>query len=548
MFPDTFVFSTGGMPADTTLLNSLWSHMQSTGISNSFDPGPTARADHVTYIQNLKSKGVTPIVYPNHNAFQVQHGPGALVAVVDDELTPGFVHFGEWGSYFHDLSSDDAFWQTALGTDYDAYKQYIKPVGSKGYNYAVTTKRECYDLVKDYFINRAVAYGNKVLSVTGHSHYEAYAGEWGADIIGIELGIPAFSQSKLAFSRGASKQWNKPFAVQISPWLGGFRTTAGAGVDNGHSASYYKRAFLHAWMSGAMMVTAEGSYTIWYEDTSWAGNAHKTNAQSVADIMFTKDRGTPFNPVAIVIDHLTGYSPYWTGKTWGKLTETTSDLELYNLLEKQIFPDAYNIRTGATAGNPEDRFFVPTPHAEMFDVYLSNFKPEVLSQYSSVLLFSDITFNEHLINNLKEIVTAGVKLVIQPRHQSALGASYSEIDALGDVEVLGAITTDENGVTPVGISVARLGQFVSDYMPFTVDGNVQWRVNAISGGYLVELINNRGVTKTGNTAAIIDNGEDIFVTVTPAFTPSSITEWMTGGTSLTLNVPSGEVRIIEVLI
>ncbi len=45
----------------------------------------------------------------------------------------------------------------------------------------------------------------RVISVTGHSHYEAYAGEWGARCIGLEVGENiAFSQSKLAFAKKAA--------------------------------------------------------------------------------------------------------------------------------------------------------------------------------------------------------------------------------------------------------------------------------------------------------------------------------------------------------
>ena len=54
-------------------------------------------------------------------------------------------------------------------------------------------------------------------SVTGHSHYEAYAAEWGARLVGLELGENiAFTQSKIAFARGAARQWNRPWSVQVS--------------------------------------------------------------------------------------------------------------------------------------------------------------------------------------------------------------------------------------------------------------------------------------------------------------------------------------------
>lgn len=86
-------------------------------------------------------------------------------------------------------------------------------------------KKECYDAVKDYFTSRSRDLLGRVISVTGHSHYEARAGEWGACCIGLEVGENiAFTQSKLAFARGASRARRRPWSVQVSPWFGGAGT------------------------------------------------------------------------------------------------------------------------------------------------------------------------------------------------------------------------------------------------------------------------------------------------------------------------------------
>jgi len=37
----------------------------------------------------------------------------------------------------------------------------------------------------------------------------------------------AFTQSKIAFARGASRQWQRPWSLQVSPWLAGSCTTSG---------------------------------------------------------------------------------------------------------------------------------------------------------------------------------------------------------------------------------------------------------------------------------------------------------------------------------
>jgi hypothetical protein len=130
------------------------------------------------------------------------------------------VQLGEWGYYFHRLSHNEKWWRDVYGAEFDAFKHLMKPAGLNGYDRQPTSKQECYDAVERYFKNRCRDLLDRVISVNGHSHYEAYAGEWGARCIGLELGENiAFTQSKLAFARGASRQWQKPWSVQVSPWF-----------------------------------------------------------------------------------------------------------------------------------------------------------------------------------------------------------------------------------------------------------------------------------------------------------------------------------------
>lgn len=99
-------------------------------------------------------------------------------------------------------------------------KHLMKPAEMAGYDHRPTNRQECYDVLREYFTSRSHGLLDRVISVTGHSHYEAYAAEWGARCIGLELGENiAFTQSKLAFARGASRQWAKPWSVQVSPWF-----------------------------------------------------------------------------------------------------------------------------------------------------------------------------------------------------------------------------------------------------------------------------------------------------------------------------------------
>jgi hypothetical protein len=74
------------------------------------------------------------------------------------------------------------------------------------------------------------------------------------------------------------------------------------------------------------MVTPENSIAIFFEKASapWTLTAHGRKAAEVFQFMRAHERGMPFTPVAIVLDHLAGYNGYMD-KPWGILEPTTGD-------------------------------------------------------------------------------------------------------------------------------------------------------------------------------------------------------------------------------
>jgi hypothetical protein len=158
------------------------------------------------------------------------------------------VQLGEWGYYFHNLAPSEPWWRNVYGKEFDEFKHLMKPAGLAGYDRRPVGKKECYDAVKDYFLSRQRDLLGRVISVTGHSHYEAYAAEWGARCIGLEVGENiAFTQSKLAFARGASRQWQKPWSVQVSPWFSGACTTSGPLREEGGGVRGLDAMFPSRW-------------------------------------------------------------------------------------------------------------------------------------------------------------------------------------------------------------------------------------------------------------------------------------------------------------
>ena len=88
------------------------------------------------------------------------------------------IQLGEWGYYFHNLSPTESWWHDVYGKDFGTYKHLVQPPGLKGYDRQPASRRECYEAVRDYFLTRNRYMRGRNMSVTGHSHYEAYAAEW----------------------------------------------------------------------------------------------------------------------------------------------------------------------------------------------------------------------------------------------------------------------------------------------------------------------------------------------------------------------------------
>jgi hypothetical protein len=473
------------------------------------------------------------------------------------------VQLGEWGYYFHNLSCHESWWRAVYGKQFDQFKHLMKPAGLAGYDRKPASRRECFEALRDYFISRSRDLLGRVVSVTGHSHYEAYAGEWGARCIGLEVGENiAFTQSKLAFARGASRQWQKPWSVQVSPWFSGACTTSGPlrkegnnsrGLDAGHSLSFYERMWLHAWFAGAALVTPENSIAIFFEQASapWTLTTHGRKAAEVFQFMRTHDRGVPFTPVAIVLDHLAGYNAYMD-KPWGILEPTTGDREVRDLFDHQLFPGGDHIHHKPDPKNPESSYLRPTPFGEMFDVQLTNASAEMLSSYPVILLAGDIEFDDELINKLEDALKRGSRLLIAPAHQKALGSRFARLAKYTGMEVLQPWINPATGRS-TAIPDSRLQRLANETLPVQVSGDpIEYQVNRTINGWVVELVNNAGVAKKPGQPATVDSNAIAHVVVKPRIRCASAREWRSNrGFSrldeIRVAVPPGQSEFIELV-
>jgi hypothetical protein len=538
-----FVFTIYGAPAELEPLKQLVQVMRDQHLGNGFDPGPTPAPNTKPIFDYLATLDWPVMCYPGCADMQIKGGRCVLGPENEAALTAmdrahvfNAVQLGEWGYYFHNLSTDEHWWREVYGKDFDQFKHLIKPAGLAGFDQRPTSKRECYEVLKDYFMSRSHDLLGRVISVTGHSHYEAYAGEWGARCIGLEIGENiAFTQSKIAFARGASRQWKVPWSAQVSPWFSGACTTSGPlrmeggmarGLDAGHSLSFYERMWLHAWFAGAAMVTPENSIATFFErpESPWTLTSHGRKAAEVFQFMQAHDRGVPFTPVAIVLDHLAGYNGYMD-KPWGILGPTVGDRQVRDLFDDQLFPGSDHIHKNPFPENPELSYLRPTPYGEMFDMQLTSASAEMLGSYPVILLAGDIDFDDGFMAKLEMALKRGSIILLTQAHQEALGSRFARLAKFSGLEVLQAWTNPATGRS-AAISDERLQHLVRQALPLRVSGDpIQYQVNRAAHGWVVELINNQGVVKTPNQPATTDPNAVARVVLDLKIPCASAREW-----------------------
>ena len=323
--------------------------------------------------------------------------------------------------------------------------------------------------------------------------------------------------------------------MQVSPWFSGACTTSGPlrkegggarGLDAGHSLSFYERMWLHGWFAGAAMVTPENSIATFFEkpETPWTLTSYGRKAVELFDFMRQHERGVPYTPVAVVLDHLAGYNAYMD-KPWGILEPTPGDREVRDLFDFQLFPGSDHIHTNPFPNNPELSYLRPTPYGEVFDVLLTSVPPGILPAYPMVLLAGDIEFDDGFLGELDQALRRGGRVLMSPRHRQALGARFERLARQGEVEVLEPWINPVTG-RPAAISNDRLRNVVQPYLPVEVSGApVQFQINRTPTGWVVELINNRGVIKKPNEPAVTDPAAVARVHLKPRMTCQSAREW-----------------------
>ena len=376
--------------------------------------------------------------------------------------------------------------------------------------------------------------------------------------------------------------------------------------DNGVGPSWLNRCFYLAYFGGANLMELEH----WYlkilaisrenpKDYRYSRiGKHFTTFCEFASA--NPERGVPYTPIALLVPFNQCY-PQWGGCTVPPYTRGDFTLDAF---WATIIP-AYD-RTPALKRGEQGALF-NSPYGDLFDVVVPdapkarNFK-EALAAYKVAILTGDIKPSLELRQLLEDYVRTGGTLVANVKQLDLLFPSelagirrekrdiaLPECDeyTIEAVNLEGAVAVEASAdghsvmtvnkcgkgnvvvsmidgwvprLTPQSESQTRRGlitfpfiqsllkKLTAETTPFRVDGEVQYGINKTSSGYIVYLINNRGVTKMADTPEVVDETALAPVNISwRGFTVDRVTEMRSGKEiqmrdgSIAVTVPPGDV-------
>ena len=429
--------------------------------------------------------------------------------------------------------------------------------------------------IEAYYDARLAALSSQsnVVSTTGHFFFQHYAAEWGADLIQSEVGENINStQTHIAFSRGAGKQYGKPWGLDMSSWFGpGNRDWTDPGIWGssscptcGHSLSLTERTYFAAYMGGANFMEDEGgsfNFFLGYTtplELSPLGEIAQTANQFANQFV---DRGTPYVPIAIVMDHDHGMGLGWweEGLTWDTFPLDTSRLFTKNLFDT-IWPQSFSVGWSLPDAD-ESQYMVPSPFGDSFDVLLENAPTAMLSNYRALIVTGDLADNPTLIAALASYVDSGGIVVLDSTAPAA--PFLSAIVGTTTAQPLGELTSDQAVQYSIGAGfVVEIGDMTqwgpvlaavtNATVPFTITGSAEYMFSQRGASWVVTLINDLGVTKDPLTEEVIDPTQAQIITVTAKQgTVLNVIPWrgtpatQSQSNVFTVTVPAGDIGVYQ---
>jgi hypothetical protein len=464
---------------------------------------------------------------------------------------------------------------------------------------------------------------------TSSTSFAHALGKWGVRMLGMETAaVQPVTAMRIAFTRGAARQFGAGFFYYHAPNFGDTATTFTkqqnfAGPDNffhsrygatmGPSLSWYRKSYYLYYMSGASAIYLEQGFDQFFKPGPGEHPFQLNPLGRITDefVRFAEkhpDRGTPYTPVAFLLDPAHGWDmtdyPQWP---FGVSQINRGDRALRELFGAAYYPGP--VREGEPASG-ERQAFVPGIFGNIFDVLVaSETQREAIDNYRAIIAGGDVKWTAGWAERLSDYVRKGgvvmlnagqtkdlpesllgvhligstaeaddAKCLIADDHRQVLRGQlfrYQRAEANGAEVLIAApngdplVTSNRLGrgrvifvalpdllgederITPFAAHL--LAHLCADATPIRVSGDVEYLINRTETGWVVTLFNDSGVFKPQQGLAQVDRTATVSATISlKAQKVSAATEWLSdaklavqNGSEVKISIPAGGVAIVE---
>jgi hypothetical protein len=437
--------------------------------------------------------------------------------------------------------------------------------------------------------------------------------EWGVNLLGMETAaVMPMTGMRIAFTRGAARQFGGSFLYYHAPNFGDTATTftktqnfAGPdffyhsryGPSMGPSLSWYRKNYYLFYMAGASAIYLEQGGDQFFKPGPGEHPFQLNPLGRITDefVRFAEkhpDRGTPYTPVAFLLDPAHGFEmtdyPHWPFEV--------SQIDRGDRALRQLFGVAYYPGL-VVEGEPaiaDRQPLVSGVFGDIFDVLTaadvngSRSKiANLLPSYRAVVAGGRVEWSSEWVRRLDDYVRNGGTLVINAaqikgipeqllgvRLLNATGEAHNarcltpneepqdlkgQIFRYEKLELKGAtaLITTLSGAPLVTVNKVGKGNVVfaavpdllgedermtsfaahmlahvfADAVPLKVTGEVEYLINRTRDSWVVTMLNNNGVFKTQQGMAQVDRSAYVNVTIAlPGQSIKTANEWTTDTT------------------
>ncbi|HEX8890669.1 MAG TPA: hypothetical protein VF779_16075 [Pyrinomonadaceae bacterium] len=344
------------------------------------------------------------------------------------------------------------------------------------------------------------------------------------------------------------------------------------GATMGPSLSWYRKSYYLYYMSGASAIYLEQGFDQFFKPGPGVHPFQLNPLGRITDefMRFAEkhpERGTPYTPIAFLLDPAHGFEmtdyPQWP---FGVSQINRSDRALRELFGAAYYPGTVTEGEPATA---DRQAFVSSIFGDIFDILVaSKTHPDALDAYRAIVVGGSIEWSPSWSKRLEDYVRKGGVIIVNAAQVKGLTEELLGVKLLGErreADDARCLSPNEAGTdlhgqmfryervtankgtqilmqTPAGdplVTVNKLGRgsvifcslpdllgederltpFVAhllvhlgaDATPVQVRGEVEYLVNRNEHGWVVTLINNKGVFKPQQGLAQVDRSASVEV-------------------------------------